>query len=514
MFPQKLLFVLIIFGMVLSCNRPSAEESQRTLTLENAGLHNQLIIRNDGDKLAKFSLDINDKGLNNFDDVIAHVTNMKADIPNEGLERKAWRFVIEKLQYSIPLSFDEWAQNPLVVLNSIGSGYSGDHAILLFNIWRHLGFESRIWNLNGHDVAEVKIDGKWQMYDSTYEIYYLNSQNKIAGVRELIENPKLITHPILKTIPILPDDLHSIYNFAYRHSSHFATLYTSEEDNIKSAWVKKNQIIDQIFLELPPKATLTFPAENSEPMVMKNEYGLEKIFSDCIKLSLTEPWSGKMEIPLYLSVVAGEGKIVLNQNELDLMGGHTALYPEKNTSFPQVVEVREIKKTLDLFYLFNKDNISLISRNKIELNGRNIDALAISTTCTSEDSNSNNSNATMMYDKIDEQLEYLAFFEDQKDFLYEDMFSEEHPITSSKDIEHNIDIFFLGTQNYGIGDSAYLKESLVKSLNSISDRLTSEKKVVFYKLLSDARFFAAMVQIADSKSSSFLEDYLLGLLQY
>ncbi len=506
-------FYVVFFYLLLSCNSNKEKEYTRILNLKSNEGSNQLVIENSSNSLAKFSLNIDRQSINNFDDICSIICNMSDEFPNEQIERKAWRFVIERFEYNIPLSFQKWAQTPLVALNSIGCGYSGDHALLLFNIWRQLGFEARIWQLNGHDVPEVKINGKWQMYDSTYEIYFLNNQNEIAGVRELIENPKLITDPILNRIPIVPNDLRRIYNFAYRHSDNLVDIYSSTEDNIKSSWIKSDKIVNEIYFQLPPKATLSMPITNSHPIVIANEHGLEKRFDDCLKIKLSQPWAGEISMPIYLSNINGNAELLLNGRELNIENERIDLYPEENTSFPQHIEIKEMNGPLELFYLFNAGKMTFDTITVIDLIGENIDSLELFTIQGIHDSSSMD-DLNVMYERFSRTPEYLVLFEEKKEVLKKKMFSQERPITSLSDIQENLKVVFSMEVDRLEASDNLLETALVKSFNNVLLNLDLEKTGAFYQIISDPRFFVVMIQMAEFKSPEFMEEFISGLLNH
>ncbi|MCW5620267.1 MAG: hypothetical protein KIS79_04080 [Burkholderiales bacterium] len=84
--------------------------------------------------------------------------------------------------------------------------------------------EVRVWTLNGHVVPEVKVDGRWEMYDSDTGIIYYNDSNQIAGVEELMTDPTLIraTRGYIRATKL--DD-------AFPFSDELAGIYSSVEDN-------------------------------------------------------------------------------------------------------------------------------------------------------------------------------------------------------------------------------------------------------------------------------------------
>jgi hypothetical protein len=109
------------------------------------------------------------------------------------------------------------------------------------------GYTARVWQLEGHVVGEVLINGRWEMYDPDLKVYYFNASGQIAGAEELMNNPALVTNPINPVLALTAD--------AYQQ--YVATIYSSKTDN-EVSHASPLQDVDMTF-QVPPGATLEFP---------------------------------------------------------------------------------------------------------------------------------------------------------------------------------------------------------------------------------------------------------------
>src|SRR5690606_26197140 len=89
-------------------------------------------------------------------------------------------------------------------------------------IARAAGREARVWGLGGHVIPEVRVNGKWVVYDPDLGVYYRKPDGSIAGVDDLAAGPTLITSPVDPLYPIVDPEPYGQY---------IGMVYGSSEDN-------------------------------------------------------------------------------------------------------------------------------------------------------------------------------------------------------------------------------------------------------------------------------------------
>lgn len=67
-------------------------------------------------------------------------------------------------------------------LNSMGFGYCDDVANVLSSLCAAAGYQTRVWELNGHVVCEVYNNGRWELYDADLRTLYVDHVGNLVGV--------------------------------------------------------------------------------------------------------------------------------------------------------------------------------------------------------------------------------------------------------------------------------------------------------------------------------------------
>jgi hypothetical protein len=139
---------------------------------------------------------------------------------------RVFRFVTGNRQHGFPLTTDfEWFLTPTLFFNSVGVALCGEAAEEVNMLATDRALPAREWRLNGHIVAEIQVEGRWQMYDADYGVYFLTREGQIASLAELELDPSLITDPELRLETPGP---WSPYQVAY------ANLFSTTNDNYDS----------------------------------------------------------------------------------------------------------------------------------------------------------------------------------------------------------------------------------------------------------------------------------------
>jgi Transglutaminase-like superfamily len=160
-----------------------------------------VVIANHASEAIHFNLELNGRSFFcNDGDVLRAIGVQRTGTNDLDVAMAVWRFVLENRYHHEPYSPRAWAHAPALFFNSIGFGLCDDAASLFWALATHAGLESRVWFLNGHLVAEALIDGRWVVFDSDLEAYYLDRSGRPAGVAQLAADPTLVSSPQL-TLP-------------------------------------------------------------------------------------------------------------------------------------------------------------------------------------------------------------------------------------------------------------------------------------------------------------------------
>jgi hypothetical protein len=81
-----------------------------------------------------------------------------------------------------------WQASPLLAVNSFGFGSCGTLSHVLAKIWNELGYEVRLRELNGHTLTEVKVDGRWAVFDADLRGFFAED-GQVLGVDDLLDHP-------------------------------------------------------------------------------------------------------------------------------------------------------------------------------------------------------------------------------------------------------------------------------------------------------------------------------------
>lgn len=261
----KFVYLFFLFIAIIACNRPVKHKNiQLVIDLERG---NQVSIYNKSESSSCFYLKLNN-GFLSQEEIIEYVKSMPNQIENESLARKAWRFVMDKIYYLPSFEESNKFHHPLTLINSLGYGQCDDLSAALAIIWKDLGYNSRVWELGGHIVPEVYENGKWKMYDPSFQVYYLTRDSLVASVEELESNTDLILSPVEKldlfklnkfTVNTVDTSkLKELYN-SYNYSPRMKEYYETEEDNVLNEWFEKTYSQDSVKICLPKGALMRFP---------------------------------------------------------------------------------------------------------------------------------------------------------------------------------------------------------------------------------------------------------------
>ncbi|HNS26698.1 MAG TPA: Ig-like domain-containing protein [Steroidobacteraceae bacterium] len=304
-------------------------------------------------------------------DMLHFVRALPDEFPGESLPRKIWRFVRDFSYHNAPFSSRNWLYSPWVTINSLGWGFCAHVSAVFVEIARAAGYDARVWGLDGHVVAEVRVDGMWQMYDADLAVYYRGRSGRVAGVEELANDPDLIVNPIA---PIFEG---SSYDFPY--SPTVAEIYASVDDNFvgDSIFLAQDPMPGSRF-ELPPGSRLVFPGrwtepptayDGSEPRLI-TQYGQ-------VALEIPPGWTGSLSLPLMLWEIQGSGTVAIDGTEFTV-GSERLRDRIQNTDAPITSVLILANDGLRLVHFVNAMQFAMRSSEVVDVKGLDVWALETS----------------------------------------------------------------------------------------------------------------------------------------
>jgi hypothetical protein len=267
-------------------------------------------LRNDGPSAASVVLDIAGHLPIDMPGVVRAVLAAPFST-SEPLYLRAWRYVVAATWHNVPIAGTQFIHDPPLFLRSVGGGFCDDRATVLRLAWSALGYESRIWSLNGHIVPEVQDGQYWRMLDPDLGVYYLRRNGEIANVVDLQSDPTLITSPY--------QPIHDRSSDAgVRYSDWVASLYASGWDNTLDG--------DRWHTSLPRSlsAEIVLPLRAELEVLLDRRYAMPTIedgfplSTAIVRIRLPQGFVGRLPLPFVVADIRGEGTITLLGNDVDV----------------------------------------------------------------------------------------------------------------------------------------------------------------------------------------------------
>jgi hypothetical protein len=276
-----------------------------------------VVIENRGSETIHFNLEVNGRSFFcSDDDVLRAVGVRRADTNDLDFALALWRFVMDNRYHHEPYSPRAWAHAPTLFFNSIGFGLCDDAASLFRALATHAGLASRVWFLNGHLVSEALIDGRWVVFDSDLEAYYLDRSGRPAGVAQLAADPTLVTSPQL-SLPASPRLLKALEGLvpgldgtrAPAYLPFIADLYATTQDNWVEPWYHEVPLLsfDAAPFTLPPQARIIMSVGDRTPVTSYND--VPAPLAATVRVELAAGWAGQLSFPLLISDASGAGVV-------------------------------------------------------------------------------------------------------------------------------------------------------------------------------------------------------------
>lgn len=325
-------------------------------------------IENKGKCTSNFSIKLNSGFYLDENEMIEEIKNMPSEYKGEPLERKAWRYVMENIKFSKSLTSEKWQPSAVLMVNSFGNGLCSDLALLLSQTWKKLGFQSRVWGLDGHVVPEVFANGRWQMYDPSHGIYYINTNKEPAGVEELAQHPEFITNPIERNAR----NNRSPFSMVIGTSEAMAELYSTASNNSVDSWHDTIPDLNNLMFSLPGGAIMRFPVSNRAIATYKSFILPEYSF---LSVNVSSTNVTELEIPLVLYAIEGRGKVLIDSVEFQIGSEELKNYLKNLSVFHQQILFSGEPFNATAYYLINKRNLSFKTKNNLILSGIGTDSL-------------------------------------------------------------------------------------------------------------------------------------------
>ncbi len=301
---MPVLALLLIFAQLLSSaadrtfklDIPEGDNpSDYCITLANSGPETAMLI----------SFKLNGRGFySSVEELLEAIKCIEPEYPGEPDYRKAWRFTRDysyNCWPSAPLTGQIWQHRPALFLNSLGFGYCDDTACIDCLLWRRLGYQARVWGLSGHVVPEILVDGRWEMYDASFGVYYYGKDGRIAGVKELEDHPEFIRKPLRPINPLT----------SLGYQQFVADRYSSKDDNklFEDSWLADGNPGDEaerpLVFEIPQQAKLVLPLPPAAALKVSDKKEPPKLYADAA-LELPAGWSGTVDIALVIHAIGGK----------------------------------------------------------------------------------------------------------------------------------------------------------------------------------------------------------------
>lgn len=311
---------------------------------------------NRGNSSCNFEIVLNGINFSSLEAIINFIKTVPDAKDGEPIYQKTWRVISSFSRHNCPITDRTWMHSPTLYLNSLGFGFCDDIATILYAIWHGMGYNARIWCLEGHYVSEVWTDNHWEMYDGDLGVYYYNETLNIIGVEDLMQNASYITNPIN---PISTD------SFAY--SSYFYYYYSTKDDNYVDDYAMENIPTFNITYTLMPNGSIIFPnAYNGGLPCIENEmyYGY-----NTLDFTIPAKWTGKVENPLAIKSITGTGRICVNDTYYDIGSSALTQFVNERCCFMYDFEIIEAQSQIEIKYITNPKVFSLKSDNRIDLFG-------------------------------------------------------------------------------------------------------------------------------------------------
>lgn len=314
-----------------------------------------LKITNTSKLSTKMRIDINHYMAYSIKDLVKRI-RLEGEDDNDIIN--AWRFVNKNLSFFNPPNARPSFDLPLMIYNSTGYGYCSNYCVLLKEIYREMGYMSRIVKVRNHIVVEVFNNNRWEMYDPLQYVYYLNRNNQVASVEELSKDSTLITQPqkiIYDENITMEERLRYHQNYGHAAVQYF-WAYQSQEYSTRP-------IAHHAFIEIPPKASLQLPIQSE---IIKKTGAFGTVFhTTYAKYTIPKGEKGIFINPFLIASIEGNGIIKINNQKFSLNGFSVMMNYDNLKEPPLDFEI--VKSNSDICVYVLLDDKFILDENIIDV---------------------------------------------------------------------------------------------------------------------------------------------------
>ena len=463
----------------------------------DSGIAQELVIENKGQETAEFAIELNNGFYLDEKEIIQQIEKMAPEFPGEGLERRAWRYVIEHVKLNKELGSENWQHAPIIMINSIGNGQCDDLASTLNLIWKKQGFQSRVWNLEGHVVPEVFVNNKWQMFDPSHRVYYQNAKMEVAGVRELVESPKLITAPLKKNI----SETENVIENVIAYSTMLAQLYATDTNNYVNDWYNYDFELKDNRFSIPAGAIMRLPMLSGKVAPLLNRRTPDYSF---LSVQIAPTKKAEVEVPLVLYSIEGDGRVKVDGREFQINSKKLKKYLKDYSVFHHHLRFLETSTPVKIYYLINTAAFSVLKESIVSMEGDRIDDVFVTIAGVTKH------DTVPQAVSIDSILKVrLADYEKRKGQFDKEFTSIAPQLSLNDKVIARIHLFVVSSSQIANADKHEMEKRLMLKVTPLLNKdLTSTKGRKLLAFLDDPRTFIVFLTYAEFATEQDLQKLL------
>jgi len=328
---MKNIFILSIV-MISSCTRvPEYLFNEEKIVNKNIFKAKTIKITNEKNEPIRFSYKINDFPLNTAN-ILEQIDSISKYYNLSEVEA-AWIYVNQVTRHANSYISNNWQHDVYLFTNSIGKGFCDDRASLLAQLWRDLGYQSKVYGISGHVICEVYENGKWKMYDPDMLAAFYNNNHQIASIKELENDSSLfnnrITVPPQLNIEIEP------------YQERYIQFFTSKSNNKEST---------EWFIDIIPEISKTYllPPKSTFEIISGKNFNLGK-------LTLSKKSLGDVYIPLVPYFAEGNFKIQIEDSIYAMNNIDSLFFKKINESSFKKIKIIDVNKHGTIYYHINSN---------------------------------------------------------------------------------------------------------------------------------------------------------------